>query len=441
MTSFLDGNFAPVRTERTELELDVTGTLPEALAGRYLRNGPDPVEDPPESHHWFLGDGMVHGIEIRDRRAVSYRNRWVRTPHVAEVLGESAPPRLDQGLGSGAVNVVGHAGRILALGEVGYAFELSPELDTIGQLDLGGRFAGNFTAHPKVDPVTGEMLGFGYDMAPPYLRYFRISADGELVQLEPVELSHCSMMHDFAVTESRVVFMELPVVLDLDRFGAGKFPFSWNDEAPARLGVMPRAGDNDGVAWVEVEPCYVFHVLNAYDRDDGAIVADVIRYDRMFHTDHRGPDGYGSLWRWEIDPGAGRVIERQLDDASVEFPRVDPRRELRPHRYGYGAEIVPDGGFEGGGLVRWDLQTGERQVHEVGRGRHAGEAVFVPDPDGVGEDDGWLLSLVYDSSTDRSDLIVVDGRAFAGPPVATVHLPVRVPYGFHGNWVPDTALA
>jgi carotenoid cleavage oxygenase len=173
-------------------------------------------------------------------------------------------------------------------------------------------------------------------------------------------------------------------------------------------------------------------------------VVDVVRYDTMFVQDRLGPfgDSIPSLWRWTIDPVGGAVKEEQLDDRPVEFPRIGDERTGRRHRFGYAAGIgsdSPDAGF--GALIKYDLATGRSELHDVGAGRGAGEGVFVPRPGARAEDDGWVFSIVYDPDRDASDILVVAADDFAAPPVATVHLPVRVPFGFHGSWVPDTALS
>lgn len=433
---FLAGNFAPVDREHTLLDLKVTGELPADLDGILLRDGPNPLGPIGKKHHWFVGDGMLHGIELAGGRALGYRNRWVRTRHVAELLGLAAAkvsPHAPALQGSGAVNVIAHAGRILALGEVGLPYAISPALDTLEQYDFGGALRSAMTAHPKIDPVNGELVFFGYDFGPVHLRYHVADARGQLVRTLEISTPRPTMMHDFGVTRTRVVFMDLPVVFDLELVAQGyALPFRWDDAQPARLGVMPREGGE--VRWIELEPCYVFHPLNAYD-DGQRIVMDVVRYRRTFDLARQGETEAGTLYRWTIDPEAGRVASEQLDDRAQEFPRVDPRRECLPHRYGYALEVAPAGGaFAFGGLLKHDLQRRTSERHDVGQGRAASEPVFVPA--GPGEDEGYVLATVYDAHRDASDVIVLDARNFTKPPLATVHLPVRIPFGFHGNFVP-----
>jgi carotenoid cleavage dioxygenase len=246
-------------------------------------------------------------------------------------------------------------------------------------------------------------------------------------------------MHDFGVTSTRVVFLDLPVVFDLDLAVSGRsVPYRWMPDAGARIGVASRREGAADVRWTTIDPVYVFHVLNCFD-DGDTVVMDVVRYDRAFDTEPGEPvaSGLPSLARWRIDPVAGRVSEQRLDDTAVEFPRIDPAVAGLAHRYGYCVRLTdrPEDPTPRG-LVKYDLDRDEATRFEPGAHRFPGEPVFVRAADGRGEDEGWVLTLVDDAATGRSDLVVLDATSFAGPPVATVHLPARVPQGFHGSWVP-----
>src|SRR5439155_6544348 len=219
--------------------------------------------------------------------------------------------------------------------------------------------------------------------------------------------------------------------------GTAVFPYSWNPDYPARVGVMPRDGDGADVRWFDLEPCHVFHALNAYD-DGDQIVADVVRHPKMFATDHRGPnEGIPTLDRWTIDLAAGKVLEERLDDRAQELPRVDERHVGKRHRYGYAAGPVAnaDGDIEvGDAVLKHDLASGRTDVRTFGTGCGSGEFVFVPNGPEAAEDDGVVMGFVYDASADRSDLVLLDAGTL--DTVATVHPPARVPYGFHGSWLP-----
>jgi carotenoid cleavage oxygenase len=443
---YLVGNFAPVKDELTKTNLPVEGAIPNDLNGRLLRNGPNPIAPDPASYHWFIGDGMLHGIELSDGKAASYGNRWVRTDQAITLLDEDPIPGQPDDVfpvGSSVANthVVTHAGKIFALVETCLPTQVRPDLSTVGRYDFGGKLRAAMTAHPKIDPVTGEMLFFGYDpFGPPWLRYHVVNADGELVRSEDIDIKGPSMMHDWAITERHVVFLDLPVVYDFDLLGKQPFPAEWKPDYGARVGVMPRDGGNADVRWFDVELCYVFHPLNAYD-DDGRVVIDVSRHPRMFASDIYGPAELPpTLDRWTIDLDAGKVIEERLDDRPQEFPRVDDRVIGRHHRYGYTSHVGRDHDWVTfGQLLKHDLRARTVETRTFGHGTHASEGVFVAASEEAGEDEGWVLTVVYDEGRNASDLVVLDATDFAGSPVATVHLPQRVPFGFHGSWVPGGA--
>jgi carotenoid cleavage dioxygenase-like enzyme len=443
---YLTGNFAPVTTECTATDLPVIGQIPVALNGRYLRNGPNPVTPPdPETYHWFIGDGMVHGVRLRDGAAQWYRNRWVRSRAVAEPLGETwagGPVHADMDAAPNT-NVIGHAGRTLALVESGpVPYELTDELETVGPTDLGGTLPAGYTAHPKLDPVSGELHAMAYWWGwGNQVQYIVIGTDGRVTRTVDIPTKGSTMMHDFSLTEQHVVVYDQPVTFDLDDAMKGvPFPYHWDDDYGSRVGVMPRNGTAADIRWFDVEPCYVFHPMNAYD-DGDHVVLDVVRHPRMFDRVRNGPDdGVPTLERWTIDRAGGKVIEERLDDRGQEFPRVDERLVSRRHRYGYAAvgdDTVLTGAARRSGLIKHDLDTRTSQVHEFAARSGPAEGVFVPSSPDAAEDDGYVLSIVYDPERDGSDLVILAAQDFAGEPVARVQLPQRVPFGFHGNWVAD----
>ncbi|WP_261558250.1 carotenoid oxygenase family protein [Frankia tisae] len=428
--TYLSGLLAPVADEIDAVDLPVAGTLPGALRGRYFRNGPNPLpgEDP---GHWFTGAGMIHGIRLRDGRAEWYRNRWVRTRQLAGAPFVG-PAGFDLTAVPANTSVIRHASRILALVENGLPYELTPELETTGPCDFGGRLTTAMTAHPKRDPLTGDLLFFGYGMAPPYLTYHRLSAAGELVESRVIDVPGPTMMHDFAITENHVVWLDLPVVFDLGLVGHG-MPYRWDDDHGARLGVMARDGGE--TRWFDIDPCYVFHVGNAHVDDDGRVSLDAVRYDRA---------GFAALWprlggtptgtnmigdgfahRWLVDPANGVVKERALDDRAVEFPTLNEQRVGRSNRFLY--SVSQDA------IVKYDVRTSESTVRTLGAS--PGEAIFVAAPGARSEDDGWLISIVTGKAGSGSELLVLAAADL--DTVARVSLPRRVPAGFHGSWIAD----
>lgn len=433
---WLTGNFAPV-AERDLTEITVEGTLPDVLDGLYLRNGPNPSTG--QSAHWFFGDGMVHGVRLQRGRALYYRNRYVRTAQLARgATPAGGAPTLDANASN--VSIVQHAGRVLSSGEVGLPYRLDPAtLSTLGVYDFGGRLKTAMTAHPKLDPTTGELHLFGYGFLPPYLTYYVVDKTGALVTEEAIELPNPVMMHDFQITETHAVFMDLPVVFDWTAARAGdRFPFRWRKEAGARIGLLPRGGKGTDVKWVSLPPCYMFHTLNAYD-DGGTVVLEACRFDSLWE---KGVDDTSSppyLTRFTIDPARGTVKETRIHPHITDFPVLDPRRVGRRHRYGY--SLLLDAGTAYGpawmkGLVKLDTQGDRVTAYEAPAGHRLDEMTFVPKSDLAAEDEGYLLGFVYDHGTDRSALWVFDAQDVQRGPIAKAHLPYRVPFGFHGTFLP-----
>ena len=436
----LRGNFAPVTDEIEAVDLPVTGSLPAELDGLFVRNGANPRSG--TSPHWFMGDGMLHGVRIEHGNVRWYRNRWVRTRPFGGADRMTPENMMDHTISLANTHVLAHAGRLLCLEEGSFPTQVDLGLDTVGTLDFGGKLTTAFTAHPKLCPETGELLAFGYGFAEPYLTYLRVSAAGDLTQSTPITVPGPTMMHDFAATRNHVIFLDLPVVFDLDRAIAGDMPYGWSDTYGARMGVMPRNGTDDDVRWFDVDPCYVFHTMNAFEDEQGRVVVDGGRHASMW-KDSASDFEPCHLWRWTFDPATGKVTETQLDDGSHAFPRVDDRRAGLPYRYGYavlGRDPL-DRSMDGDQvLVKYDLRTGERQLHDPGRGRMCGEPVFVPAAGSASEDDGYVMAYVYDKAEDRSAFMVLGAQDFTGSAVAEVPLPRRIPHGFHGSWVPTEAV-
>jgi len=473
---YLEGNFAPIDTEHTVTDLPVTGTIPRHLDGRYLRNGPNPIgEIDPATYNWFLGDGMVHGIRIRDGKAEWYRNRWVRNGPVADALGEpSHGKQTTTGMDLATnTNVIGHAGRTFALVEGGApVFELTEELASVGPCDFDGTLPGAYTAHPQRDPATGELHAVSYYFGwGNRVQYTVLDRDARIRRAVDIEVSGSPMMHNFSLTEKHVLLYDLPVTFDaglaaeasVPRFLRGaarlmlsaligdrripdpmaamasrqlkpnmRMPYRWNPNYPARIGVLPRDGGSGDVRWFDVDPCYVFHPVNAYDEGDG-IVVEVPRFDRVFDRDLHGPgETPPVLDRWVVDLTAGKVRTERIHDAHQEFPRIDERLLGRKHRYAYTSAMRDNGWFDS--VLKHDVSRGKTEAHTFGGGKEVGEFVFVPHADDATEDEGVLMGFVYDKATDRSDLTLLDAATLET--VANIGLPTRVPAGFHGNWVP-----
>ena len=426
---YLRDNFAPVEEETTADVLEVVGSIPPALNGRFLRNGPNPRSG--WSDHWFLGNGMIHGVEFENGKANWYRNRYVRTPLYEDPEGDPMEALLQPDKSAANTHVIHHAGKILALEEGHLPWELSTGLDTLRAWDFDGKLNTAMTAHPKVCAETGELLLFGYGVLPPFLTYHRVSPEGELVQSEEITVPGSTMVHDFNVTRNHVIWMDLPAVFDLESAAEGGLPIKWDESYGARLGVMPRNGGDADVTWYDIDPCYVFHPLNAYE-DGDKIVIDVCRKKDVMAGSVESP---AMLTRWVIDTSAGTVSETQLDDRSTEFPRVCETVVGVKHRYGYMAGLAGSVPYAER-YIKYDLNDASARVVELGAGREGSEAVFVKDPAGTSEDDGWLMAYVHDKSRNKGEVLILDASTMSEEPIARVLLPARVPMGFHGSWIP-----
>lgn len=450
---YLSGNFAPVRSE-DDFVLEVVGEIPAGLNGAFYRNGPNPQFDPRDEYHWFSGDGMIHGVFVEDGKA-TYRNRYVRTP---KWLAENAAGRALYGTfgnpmtsdpsvvgkdgGVGNTNIVWHAGRLLALEEGHAPFELDPV--TLESKGYRSEYRGRVTAHPKMDPETGEMVWFGYSVGEmPFtntVSYGVTSATGEVIRRDDFEAPFSSMVHDFLVTQNHVLFPILPLTGSLQRVMSGGPAFAWEPDKGSHVGVMARNAGVETLRWFTTDPLYVFHPMNAWEAGD-KIFADVMEYPRapLFPNadGSRSANAAARLVRWTFDlAGDSDAIKRQpLDDLAGEFPRFDERHAGLAYRHGWFA-----GNTEKPGDVRFDclahvdLKTGARALHELGPGDATGEPVFVPRGADAAEGDGWVVALIYRAAENISEFCVFDAQDIPAGPIGRARLPRRVPFGFHGNW-------
>ena len=439
----LQGNFAPVKEEITATDLEVEGSIPPELCGIYARNSANPVSG--HSDHWFLGNGMVHGVRLEGGEAKWYRNRYVDTPFYRDPTLEriSNTGKVDYKVAAANTHVIQHARKIMALEEGSFPFVLDRELNTVGYHDFDGRLTGPMTAHPKICPVTGELLMFSYGQLPPYFVYHRVSPDGKLVQSEEITVNGPTMHHDFAITEKYAIVMDLPVIFDLQLAIEGTMPFHWSDDYPARMGLLPRQGSDADVQWFDVDPCYVFHGLNAYDDGDN-VVFDACRISEIWREagEMGGGDGVQTLHRFTFDTKTGKTSEQTLDERGMDFPRVPDASVGQKHNFGYTVMFgEADGGMPAfGGLLQTDFRSGSSKLQDFGGRKNPSEPSFIPaagaDPT---SDAGYVVSYVHDDATNKTEFVILDATNFDGDPIARVKLPQRVPYGFHGSWMPDPA--
>ncbi|MED5262378.1 MAG: carotenoid oxygenase family protein [Myxococcota bacterium] len=445
---------APVHDEVTVLsdDLEVKGAIPPELNGRYIRNTANPRTGFTE--HWFIGDGMLHGIELQNGKATWYRNRYVRTPQYenpgADRLQLALDPEtftFDHSVSAANTHIVRHGGRFLALEEGAFPYEVTGELDTVGPHTFDSVLTGPFTAHPKFCPDTGEMLAFGYAQMEPYLTYYRVDKTGKMVQKTPITVTGPTMMHDMAATRNHAIFMDLPAIFDFELAMKGGMPIRWSDDYPARFGVMPREGEDSDVQWFDVKPGYCFHTLNAFDEGDETVVYGM-RVPELWRDSSAmelgeisDPSSSPRLYEWRFNRATGAVSERYLDDDSSEFPRIPETKQGHGFRYGYCLGMTGAGGGTegmGGAVFKYDMaQGGAKEIHAFPAGHEPGESVFIPAEGGSAEDDGYTMTYVWKPETDTSYLVILDASNISAKPIAEIHIPRRVVSGFHSSWIPD----
>jgi len=460
---YLAGNYAPVHTEIDAPDLVCQGAFPRDLEGMFVRNGANPRYAPRGRHHWFDGDAMLHGVHFDGGRA-AYRNRWVRTSaflaeeQAGEPLWSGVTERPDFTNPRGPfkdtsnTDLAFHAGRLLTLWWLGgeaYVVDV-PSLETRGTETFGGKVK-TVSAHPKVCPVTGEMMFFDYKPYPPYLTYGVANAAGELAHLTTVDLPGPRLQHDMAITEHFSIFLDMSMRWDPKLLAQGKTRVGFFRDEPTRFGILPRHGQGSAIRWFEASPCYMYHTINAWE-DGDRIVLVGCKIDNPLAGDPSNPAGGATaptigflrleprLHRWTFDLVTGAVTEERLDDTLGEFPRMDSRRLGLRSRYAYTPRLAAAPTLLFDAVTKYDLDTGRSTVHRYPAGRYGGEVVFAPRAGSRAEDDGYLLTFVADEASGASELYVLDAAHVAEEPLARLRIPQRVPTGYHAWWIPSTEM-
>jgi carotenoid cleavage dioxygenase-like enzyme len=459
--SDLTGNMFPIGAEVESDKCEVIGEIPAALHGSFVRNGPNPMFEPISKYHMFDGDGMLHGVFFADGKA-SYRNRWIHSRALdAEIgLGRAVYPGLSDVMNFPSSELVGdagpiknpanthivrHAGKLLALWEQGLPTEISSDLGTVGEWNFGGKLEGAMTAHPRIDPRTGEMFFFSYNFFAPYLKYYVVDATGALIRQVDIDMPAPVMMHDMLITEDYAVFMDSPIVFNLEGMATGEPMVQWRPDNGTRLGIIPRHGSADEVRWFDVDTSHVQHFWNAW-QEGNRIELSGCRFEQIeFGIESASSDvdsGVGGVGgvpaRYWIDLDTGRAGSEFFDDINGEFCRVND--ELTGVRtdclYMSGFTRDNPGAADFDTVVKYNRKTGDRSRWYAGANGSIGENVFAPDPNGNAEDDGWIINTAHNSESGLSEVIVLDARDIESGPIARVQIPQRMPFGFHANWFP-----
>lgn len=441
---FLQGINAPVFKEVDLNTLKVTGKIPSDLNGIYLRNGPNPYLKPESYQYPLEGDGMIHAVYFENGKA-RYRNRWIQTKTFREDL--EGKEKSDLPLVNYAnTNIVPVGDTLLALYEVGLPYQLTTELETLGEWDFQGKLEQSMTAHPKVDPITGELHFYRYSLlASPYLVYYVADKNGKIVREIPVDMPQPALLHDTAISENYIIFFHCPLVFDVFKALDGQSPFKWEPNQGTRVGLIHRKNVNQKPIWIETEPMWMWHFMNAYEEGDQVKVDFAYHHEvKLDNTLDSMLDVQANFHRMVINLKDKTVKHEALDDRVVDFPTLDARKTGQPYRFGYTPHIdvelilqkkIPNYFPE---LVQYDLVNNTSKVHRFKPGQYCGEATFVPQDGHNSESDGYVMTFVFDETTGNSNLVILDPANFEQEPIAEIHLPVRVPTGFHANWVPRT---
>jgi carotenoid cleavage dioxygenase len=457
---YLSGHHEPVRFEATAPDLIVDGDLPADLAGVFYRNGPEPLYPTREGdYHWFDGDGMVYAMHFQDGR-VSLRNRWVRTEkfELEKAAGRrlfgmfgnpmtSDPAVQGKHYNTGNTNIILHGGKLLALMEGSQPVAMDPfELTTLGVHDYDGTIASTFSAHPKIDYATGELVNIGANIngwtGEAALQYTITTAEGVVRHAVTLPIPHFALIHTFFLTENWVVIPVVPLDTDIQRGMRGGPMTAWNTGRPTKLAILPREGTADDVRWFEFDPRHMFHECNAWE-ENGQIIADVAAANgTALFPDQDGnwlthADTKMSLRRWTIDIAGASMKEETLNDRDIQFPRPDDRMMARKTRHAYGNMNLysVDGRVDGmDAVLHFDTASGKEDFYHFGPGSAAGELVFAPRVGATHEADGYAMTLVHRANSPTSELAIFAATDIAAGPIATVRIPFRVPSGFHCNY-------
>jgi len=458
---YLTKGFEPVRCECECVDLPVEGEIPQQLSGSLYRIGPNPQFAPRGPYNPLLGDGMVHAFHIHAGR-VSYRNRWVRTWQFQQersagraLFATSGNPRDCDPQVAGVVTdgvantaLVWHAGRLLALEEGHAPIEIHPDsLDTLGGWSFAGELPGNMSAHPKIDPQTGEMLFFANFPRRDFsgaLELYVAEASGRLIRQQRITAPFAALVHDFAISRDFVIFFVCPLTLSLERLRSGRPPIAWEPQRQTWVGIVSRSSLTE-VCWLKIRPVMVWHFINAFNEGE-VICVDVCQQEAAAFAQVSGktaePDALRQLatrwtFRWGGSPCAA---EQRLSEVVCEYPSVDGRSTGQSYRYAYvacgGGPGTPD--LFHRALGAFDHVTGEMRVYRAGETCAVAEPLFVPRSERAQEGDGYLLSVVFEERRNASHLAIFDARRIDGGPIGRAFLDHRVPMGFHGLWKPRT---
>ncbi len=464
---YLQGNYAPVDKESdfSHEQLRIEGEIPKQLVGAFMRDGANVAYQPNDYSYPLDGDGMVHAVYLKNGK-VQYKNKWIETDflkaerHFDRAIYGSVVKLLqtpkevtDAGFPAGPVrntantNVLQHGGKLFALWEGGFPHLLNNDLSTVGLYDYDGALKPGdaLTAHPKVCPDSGDLVSCTqrWDNPNYWLQVF--DKDGKHKQTTQVDFPRKGIVHDLQITENYVVLFYAPTCHSVERAMKGENPFTWEPELGTDIVLIPRDGKGE-VVRINTEAFFSWHFCNGYE-EDGKIIIDYIWINSIpfAQGQNTGAEKQSRrMYRMTVDIAGKKVISNErFSEIFCEFSRIDERRMGKKYRYGFAASSNQEAnwtdmhGYNGTG--RFDFETGETKFMDYGSDANAGEPVYVPNPDSDREEDGWVMAFVFNPGEGQYLSIMNAGDWDSGP-VAKVHIPTRVPNGFHANWMQNLTL-
>ncbi|CAM6025493.1 unnamed protein product [Sphagnum balticum] len=490
----LTGHYAPVSETDPTSNLAISGSIPECLNGEFVHVTPNPKFNPVAYYHWFDGDGLLHGLRIKDGKA-TYVARFVKTSRLQQeeyygaakfvkasnFIGDMHGVKgiffgllfslrvqlrvidISNGYGTGNTAFVYHNKQLLVLHENDFPYVIkvleNGDLETIGRKCLNP-LANRFTAHPKIDPFTGEMFGLYWDfMKHPYCTYQIFSKEGVMMKPMPITIPKGVMIHDFAITENYAIFLDLSLLANPKHFVEGEHFYKFDASKESRIGLLPRYAKNESqIRWFIIPPCMIFHLGNAWEEADEVVLIACrmstidFTYFIDFHQD-KAMKSRALLYEFRMNMRTWKVTQKQLSTLTIEFPHINDKYTGRKQRYVYGS--IMDDMLKIVGVAKYDLslepKLGTRGLKIGGNikglflhgdGRQGSEPIFVPRTPSkeLLEDDGYLICFVYDKKVGCSEMVIIDAKTMASKPVGVVNLPTRVPGGLHSIFLSEEQL-